>query len=79
MNTWKKEAYYLLEKIGGEAYLQDIYDAFLTYHTRPMVVSYRECLRDALERGCVESVKFDGEELFYCVEGKHNGHRGIVK
>ena len=34
MNTWKEECVFVLENLGGHAYLKDIYDKFLKIHTR---------------------------------------------
>lgn len=79
MNTWKKECVMLLEKLGGHAYLSDIYSEFLKSHTRKIINSYQAAIRDALEKGCKESDKFDGHELFYMVEGKNKGHYGLIQ
>ena len=78
MNTWKEECVYVLSQLGGHAYLKDIYDKFLQIHTREVTASYKAAIRDALERGSPESEKFDGNELFYMVDGKNKGHYGLV-
>ena len=78
MNTWKQECVYLLERLGGHAYLKDIYQEYLDYGTKEYVKNYTASIRDALEKGSRESVKFDGEELFYMVDGKNKGHYGLI-
>lgn len=79
MNTWKEECVFVLENLGGHAYLKDIYEKFLKIHTRPVTENYRASIRDALEKGSSESEKFDGTSLFYMVEGKNKGHYGLIK
>lgn len=79
MNTWKEECVFVLENLGGHAYLKDIYEKFLTIHTRPVTENYRASIRDTLEKGSSESEKFDGTSLFYMVEGKNKGHYGLIK
>lgn len=79
MNRWKDECVYILQRLGGHAYLKDIYEEFLINHTREIIPTYRAAIRDALEKGCSSSEKFDGEELFYMVEGKNKGHYGLVQ
>lgn len=79
MNTWKEECIYILESLGGHAYLQDIYNRFLEIHTKKITKNYQASIRDALEKGCPESDKFDGiAELFFMVEGKSKGHYGLI-
>lgn len=79
VNTWKEEVVYLLRNLGGKAYLSEIYKEFETHGTKPYINSYAASIRDALEKGSRESVKFDGEELFYMVDGKNNGHYGLIE
>jgi putative restriction endonuclease len=79
MNAWRDECVFLLEHLGGHAYLKDIYDKFIEIHTRPITKGYQASIRDALEKGSLESVKFDGTALFYMVEGKSKGHYGLIK
>lgn len=80
MNTWKEECVYILSKLGGHAYLKDIYNKFLEIHTRDITTNYEASIRDALERGCPQSDKFDGRtELFYMIEGKNKGHYGLIE
>lgn len=79
MNTWKQECVMLLKNLGGHAYLPDIYNEFLKSHTREIIDSYKASIRDAIEKGCKESDKFDGQNLFYMVEGKNKGHYGLIK
>lgn len=79
MNTWKEECVFVLENLGGHAYLKDIYEKFLKIHTRPVTENYRASIRDTLEKGSSESEKFDGTSLFYMVEGKNKGHYGLIK
>ena len=70
---------FVLENLGGHAYLKDIYEKFLKIHTRSVTENYRASIRDALEKGSSESEKFDGTSLFYMVEGKNKGHYGLIK
>lgn len=79
MNTWKEECIFVLENLGGHAYLKDIYDKFLEIHTRSITKNYKASIRDALEKGSSESEKFTGTALFYMVEGKSKGHYGLIK
>lgn len=80
MNTWKQECVMLLENLGCHAYLPDIYNEFLKSHTREIIDSYKASIsRDALEKGCEESDKFDGKILFYMVEGQNKGHYGLIQ
>ena len=79
MNTWKEECIFVLENLGGHAYLKDIYNKFIEIHTRSIVKNYQASIRDALEKGSTESEKFDGTALFYMVEGKNKGHYGLIK
>lgn len=78
MNTWKEECVLLLKNLGGHAYLKDIYAEFVKHGTRPKTQSYDASIRAALEKGSKESSYFDGEELFYMVDGKNKGHYGLV-
>ena len=78
MNTWKEECVLILEKLGGHAYLKDVYEKFLEIHTRPIIENYKAAIRDTLEKGSSESEKFDGTALFYMVEGKNKGHYGLI-
>lgn len=55
MNTWKEECVFVLENLGGHAYLKDIYEKFLKIHTRPVTENYRASIRDTLEKGSSES------------------------
>ena len=71
MNTWKEECVFVLENLGGHAYLKDIYEKFLKIHTRPVTENYRASIRDTLEKGSSESEKFDGTSLFY-ISGINN-------
>ena len=50
MNTWKEECVFVLENLGGHAYLKDIYEKFLKIHTRPVTENYRASIRDTLEK-----------------------------
>ncbi len=78
MNTWKEECVFLLKKLGGHAYLNEIYKEFEKSGTRPQTPSFDASIRAALEKGSRESACFDGEELFYMVDGKSKGHYGLV-
>ncbi len=64
---------------GGHAYLEDIYAKFLQVHRKAVPKRYRATIRDALERGSRESVKFDGKALFYMIDGKNKGHYGLIE
>lgn len=47
--------------------------------TKRHTQNYEASIRDALEKGCKESVKYDGQTpLFYMVEGKYRGHYGLI-
>lgn len=79
MNTWKEECVYILDALGGHAYLPDIYSKFLEIHTREVTPNYKASIRDALERGCPESDKYDEKTaLFFMIDGKNKGHYGLI-
>lgn len=79
MKSWREEVIYLLENLGGHAYLKEIYDEFLKSHTRPIIPTYDASIRKTLETGCVQSDVYDGKgEVFFMVEGKNKGHYGLV-
>ena len=78
MNTWKEECVLLLQRLGGHAYLKDIYKEFELNGSRPKTQNYDASIRDALEKGSPESNKYEGTPLFFMVEGKNNGHYGLT-
>ena len=79
MYTWKEECVFVLEQLGGHAYLRDIYAKFLQVHRREVPKSYKQSIQDALEKGSQESTKFDGKALFYMIDGKNKGHYGLIE
>ena len=79
VHTWKQEVVYLLRNLGGKAYLNEIYKEFEAHGTRPHINAYDAVIRGTLEKGSRESKCFDGDELFYMVDGKNNGHYGLVE
>lgn len=79
VHTWKQEVVYLLRNLGGKAYLSEIYKEFEAHGTRPHINAYDAVIRGTLEKGSRESKCFDGEELFYMVDGKNNGHYGLIE
>ena len=79
VHTWKQEVVYLLRNLGGRAYLNEIYREFETHGTKPHINAYDAVIRGTLEKGSRESKCFDGDELFYMVDGKNNGHYGLIE
>lgn len=79
VHTWKQEVVYLLRNLGGRAYLNEIYKEFEAHGTRPHINAYDAVIRGTLEKGSRESKCFDGDELFYMVDGKNNGHYGLIE
>ena len=78
MNTWKEECVYLLKNLGGHAYLKDIYREYEINGTKKNASNWQASIRNALEKGSKESLAFDGEPLFYMVEGKNKGHYALL-
>ncbi len=78
MNTWKEECVYLLKNLGGHAYLSQIYKEFETNGTRRYIDNYEAVIRGTLEKGSRESDCFDGDAIFYMVDGKGGGHYGLL-
>ena len=80
MNTWKQEYVDLLKRLNGHAFLKDIYEEYKRKNVgKEFSKSYEASIRDALEKGSEESDKFDGEKLFYMVDGKNHGHYALIK
>lgn len=79
MNTWRQEVIELLKKLGGHAYLSDIYEEFEHSGTRPKIPNYKQTIIDTLEKGSEQSKKYDHKgAVFYMIDGKNKGHYGLV-
>ena len=79
MKTWKSEVISLLNRLGGQASLDEIYNEFENNGSRPRIPNYKAVIRATLERGCRDSLAFDGDELFYMVNSKGGGKYGLLK
>jgi len=68
-----------LERLGGHAYLRDIYEEFQNVYSGELSKTWQNSLRAAIERNSADSNAFDGKEsIFYSVDGLGNGHWGLV-
>lgn len=77
--TWREIACDLLRELGGHAYLRDMYQLYGEKNYGRTAVDFGASLRDALEKGCPESEKYDGRgPVFYMVDGKKKGHWGLT-
>lgn len=78
--TYKEKVIETLQKLGGHAYLSDIYEVFesLSDETE-LPQNYKAVIRATLERNSSDSTVFDGnDDIFYSVDGIGNGHWGLV-
>ena len=77
--TYKEKVVESLRKLGGHAYLKDIYEVFeIISQGEPLAKSYKATIRATLERCSSDSTIYDGQEdLFYSVDGIGNGHWGL--
>lgn len=79
--TYKERIVEVLKKLGGHAYLSDIYNVFeKTNEDIVLPLNYRAIIRSILERNSSDSTVFDGkEDLFYSVDGIGTGHWGLIE
>lgn len=77
--TYKEKIVDALKKLGGHAYLKDIYEVFEDISRgEPLPKSYKAIIRATLEHNSSDSTVYDGQEdLFYSVDGIGNGHWGL--
>lgn len=75
--TYKEAIIESLQQLNGHAYLKDIYIVFSTIYDKELVSSWKAIIRDILESYSSDSSKFNGEDLFYSVEGVGSGHWGL--
>lgn len=80
-NTYKEIVVEALKKLGGHAYLNDIYKVFVEIKgDEKLPKSYKDIIRATLERNSTDSKVYNGNEnLFYSVDGIGNGHWGLIK
>jgi len=77
MNTWKDEVKRVLENLGGEASLKEIYEEFIKTTNKKITKTYTASIRAALERNSSDSEAYEGrEDLFYST-GIGNGIWGL--
>lgn len=79
MKTYKERVIESLEKLGGHAYYDDIYEMFYSLSDKEnLVVSWKSIIRATIERNSSDSQYFGGKsDLFYSVEGIGKGHWGL--
>lgn len=79
--TYKEGIIEALKKLGGHAYLRDIYHVFEQISgDMDLPPNYKSVIRATLERNSADSIAFDGREnLFYSVDGLGNGHWGLLE
>ena len=66
MDTWKYEVIRLLENLGGEASLKELYEEFIKTTDRKIIRTYKSSIRGTLERHSSDSKSFERrEDLFY--------------
>ena len=79
--TYKEKIVEVLKKLGGHAYLSDIYNVFEKINGDIILPSsYKAIIRSILERNSSDSTFFEGKEnLFYSIDGIGKGHWGLVE
>jgi len=75
--TYKEAIIKTLIELNGHAYLKDIYIMFSNIYDKELVNSWKAIIRDILESNSSDSSKYNGEDLFYSVDGVGNGHWGL--
>ena len=76
--TYKEAILKSLEKLGGHAYLTDIYTVFQEIYDNNLPKSWKANIRAIIEDNSSDSFRYKGgEDLFYSVEGLGNGHWGL--
>lgn len=75
--TYKEAIIKTLKELNGHAYLKDIYIMFSNIYDKELVNSWKAIIRDILESNSSDSSKYNGEDLFYSVDGVGNGHWGL--
>ena len=79
MLTWREEVITILEKLGGHAYLKEIYEEYSKNGLRKNTLHFDASIRDALEKGSIDSKKYDGNgAVFVMLDGKNAGHYGLI-
>ncbi len=77
--TYKEKTVEALKRLGGHAYLCDIYKVFEELNDNDTLPkSYKAIIRATLEHNSSDSFVFNGkDDLFYSVDGIGNGHWGL--
>lgn len=76
--TYKEAISKSLKKLGGHAYLTDIYTVFQEIYDGNLPKSWKANIRAIIEDNSSDSFRYkEGEDLFYSVDGLGNGHWGL--
>ena len=75
--TYKEAVIKALQQLNGHAYLKDIYSNVANIYDKPLGKNWKAVIRATLEINSSDSDAFNGEDLFYSVEGLGNGHWGL--
>ena len=77
MATWKEDIVTALENLGGKAHLSEIYKEVEKIRPLELNNTWDRTIRRELETNSSDSEVFDGEDLFYSVEGIGKGVWGL--
>lgn len=79
MATWKEDIITVINNLGGQAHLSEIYAEIEKLRKDNLTQSWKSVLRGTIERYSSDSEVYNGkvEDLFYTVEGKGNGIWGL--
>ena len=77
MATWKEDIVKALENLGGKAHLSEIYKEVEKIRPLELNNTWDRTIRRELETNSSDSEVFDGEDLFYSVEGIGKGVWGL--
>lgn len=77
-HTWEKEIAIVLEKLGGEAFYEDIYQKIEDRNTMYLSKSWKDGVRGCMQRASSDTKSYANvRDLFYSVEGLGNGAWGL--
>ena len=77
MATWLEDVEKALENIGGTGKLSDIYQEVRNIRPKPHIASFEDTIRGCLERHSSDSQAFEGNDVFFSVEGIGFGVWGL--
>ena len=77
MATWKEDIIKALENLGGKAHLSEIYKEVEKIRPDNLNPTWDRTVQRELETNSSDSDAFEGEDIFYSVEGKGKGVWGL--